>query len=70
MNIVEAANEFESAAQQLELGLFHYRSVVTHFRQRDVARACAHICAARGHLQAAQKRYDGWLAVHADSSTP
>jgi len=66
----DAAAEFEAAASELELAVAHYRTVASHFRQRDIPRACAHVCAAQGHIHAAHQRYETWLVNHANRSTP
>jgi hypothetical protein len=66
----EAASEFDACARELDQAISHYRSVAAHFRQREIPRACAHVCAAQGHIQAAQKRYENWLVAHSRHSEP
>lgn len=47
MNLDEAADAFEAAAQELERAVLHYRSVTVNFRSHEVPRACAHVCVAQ-----------------------
>jgi len=64
------AESFDEAAAELTRAIEHLKSAAGHFRSRDIPRACAHACAAQGHIEVAKAKHRHWLTVHAARSTP
>jgi hypothetical protein len=66
----EAADMYESAAEELRQAAAHCRTAAGHARDRGVPRMTAHAWAARGHLLAVQASLDDQARVHATKSVP
>lgn len=64
------ADLFEEAAVELRRASEHMKTAATHFRNRDIPRACAHVCSAQGHIEVAQAKHRHWITLHAQRSTP
>jgi hypothetical protein len=63
-----AAEEYERAAREAELVVYHLRIAAEHFRERDVPRGCAHAFAAYGHLLTTKEVVDHQAIAHAAKS--
>jgi hypothetical protein len=48
----QQANALDEAAAELEKAAAHAKTAAAHFRSSEVPRACAHVLAVEGHLQA------------------
>jgi hypothetical protein len=64
-----SAQAFEQLAADLEKAAAHYRVAAGHFRAQEVPRACAHACAAQGHVETVQEGHRRWLRLHAERSS-
>jgi hypothetical protein len=63
-----AAAEFDGAADELERAVEHLRIAATHFRDGEIARACAHAFAAEGHMLEARGKIEHRALVHRTKS--
>lgn len=63
-----AAAEFDGAADELERAVQHLRVAAGHFRDGEIARACAHAFAAEGHMIEARRMVEHRALVHRTKS--
>lgn len=66
----DAAALLEGASAELGHAQAHLQVAANHFRNRDVARACAHQWAARGHLLKALAAMDEQAREHSERAVP
>ncbi len=64
------ANLYEDAAKELDVAAQHLRTTAKHFRNKEVARACAHVFAAQGHLLSVYKIIEDHALLHASKAVP
>jgi hypothetical protein len=62
--LLATAERYEDSARELDEAAAHLRVAAGHFRERDVARGCAHAFAAYGHLHVAQRQIDEHAVEH------
>jgi hypothetical protein len=58
------ADQYEASARELDDAAAQLRIAAGHFRDRDVARGCAHAFAAYGHMRVAQRQIDDHAIEH------
>ena len=61
--------DLEANIIDLERAAAHLRHVIDHLNNGETPRACAHILAAQGHLNATQATIDRFATIHASKSS-
>lgn len=62
--LVATAARYDKSADELDRAASHLRIAAQHFRADDVARGCAHVFAAYGHVHVVQRQIDEHAEEH------